>query len=112
MTFFVLGIIIITALGIINIVNLANLKTIPSVFSTRAMEYARFSITPPRRGWIPKEGDARQEALRLLQASRPPWWQELPKRPCHGGLLGASASDFSAIFKIAPPSHKIHRKML
>ncbi len=29
-----------------------------------------------------------------------PWWQELPKRPCHGGLLGASASAIFGTLKV------------
>ena len=53
-----------------------SLKRKTLVFFLFAMEYVRFSITPQRRGKIPKEGDARQEAPRLLQASLPPWCRD------------------------------------
>ena len=59
--------------------NFCSLKSSPLVFSPCAMRCVRFSITPTRRGWFPKEGDARQDASRRLQAPHPPW-RPIPKR--------------------------------
>ena len=71
-----------------------------------ARETNASDIRPAQVGGFQRRENARQEALRLLQALLPPWWQELPKRPCHGGLLGASASDLLHFRKVRPPPQR------
>jgi hypothetical protein len=46
------------------------------------------------QGVVSKGGGCAARRLEAFASSLPPWWQEISKRPCRGGLFETSVSVF------------------